>query len=69
MAREPAAHARIKAQVWRVLRNGLESHNLPGEALPDGMMVKIDEHTPISPTRWFTATSLLRTTRSSCRRR
>ena len=45
MAREPAAHARIKAQVWRALREGLEAHRVSGQALPDGMTVQIDEHT------------------------
>jgi Uma2 family endonuclease len=49
MVREPAPHARRKAQVWRVLRDALELHDLPGEALPDGMTVKIDEHTAYEP--------------------
>ena len=49
MAPEPVAHARTKAQLWRVLRDGLELQRLPGEALPDGMTVKIDEHTAYQP--------------------
>ena len=49
MAREPAAHARTKAQAWRVLRDALESYDLHGEALPHGMTVKIDEHTAYGP--------------------
>ena len=49
MAREPAAHARIKAQVWLALCKGIESRGLPCEALPDGMTVKIDEHTAYEP--------------------
>jgi Uma2 family endonuclease len=49
MAREPVAHARIKAQVWRLLRDGLESQSLACEALPAGMTVKIDAHTAYEP--------------------
>jgi Uma2 family endonuclease len=49
MVREPAAHARIKAQAWRLLHEGLESQSLPGEALPNGLMVKIDAQTACRP--------------------
>ena len=49
MAREPAAHARTKAQIWRLLRDGLESPDLAGEALPDGLTVEIDEYTAYEP--------------------
>jgi Uma2 family endonuclease len=46
---EPAAHARIKGQVWLALWNSMESAALPCEALADGMTVKIDEHTAYEP--------------------
>ena len=49
MTPEPAAHARIKAQVWLALCNSIGSAGLPCEALPDGMTVKIDEHTAYEP--------------------
>jgi len=49
MARKPVAHARIKAQVWLALCKGVESRGLPYEALPNGMTVKIDEHTAYQP--------------------
>ena len=49
MAPERAAHARRKAQVWLALRDGIEVAGLPCEALPDGMTVKIDEHTAYEP--------------------
>jgi Uma2 family endonuclease len=49
MTLEPAAHARIKAQVWLALCKGIESTGLSCEALPNGMTVKIDEHTAYEP--------------------
>ena len=49
MAPERAAHARIKAAVWLALREGIQSSNLACEALPDGMTVKVDEHTAYEP--------------------
>jgi Uma2 family endonuclease len=49
MAPERAAHARLKSEVWLALRTGIKSACLPCEALPDGMTVKIDEHTAYEP--------------------
>jgi len=49
MAPERAAHARLKAEVWLALRDGIRSASLSCEALPDGMTVKIDEHTAYEP--------------------
>lgn len=49
MAPERAAHARLKAAVWLALRDEIGSRGLPCEALPDGMTVKIDEHTAYEP--------------------
>ena len=49
MAPERAGHARLKSEVWLSLRDGIQSAGLPCEALPDGMTVKIDEHTAYEP--------------------
>ncbi len=49
MAPERVAHARLKAAAWLELRDGIRSRGLPCEALPDGMTVKIDEHTAYEP--------------------
>jgi Uma2 family endonuclease len=49
MAPERAAHARLKAEIWLALRDGIRSRGLPCEALPDGMTVKIDEYTAYEP--------------------
>ena len=49
MAPERAAHARRKAEIWLALREGIKSAGLPCEALPDGMTIKIDEHTAYEP--------------------
>jgi Uma2 family endonuclease len=49
MAPERAAHARLKAEVWLALRDGIRSAGLSCEAWPDGMTVKIDEHTAYEP--------------------
>jgi Uma2 family endonuclease len=49
LAREPAAHARLKAEVWLALRDGIRSAGLSCEALPDGMTIKIDERTAYEP--------------------
>ncbi len=49
MAPERAAHARRKAEVWLALRDGIKAARAPCEALPDGMTVKIDEHTAYEP--------------------
>lgn len=45
MAPERAAHARLKARVWRAFDDQIRDRGLPCEALPDGMTVKIDERT------------------------
>jgi Uma2 family endonuclease len=49
MAPERAAHARHKARIWRALTDAVDAAGLPCEALPDGMTVKIDEHTAYEP--------------------
>jgi Uma2 family endonuclease len=49
MAPERVAHARLKARIWRALSDATEACGLPCEALPDGMTVKIDEHTAYEP--------------------
>ena len=57
MAPERVAHARLKSEVWLALRDAIKSAGLPCEALPDGMTVKIDEHTAYEPDARFTAAS------------
>ena len=49
MAPERAAHARLKARVWRAFDDQIREQGLACEALPDGMTVKIDEHTAYEP--------------------
>ena len=49
MAPERVAHARRKAAVWVALQEAIASAGLPCEALPDGMTIKIDEHTAYEP--------------------
>jgi Uma2 family endonuclease len=49
MAPERAAHARRKARIWRALTDAVDAAGLPCEALPDGMTVKIDDHTAYEP--------------------
>jgi len=49
MAPERAAHARRKAEVWLALRDAMEAAGLTCETLPDGMTIKIDEHTAYEP--------------------
>ena len=49
MAPERAAHARLKARVWRALDDRIRERGLPCEVLPDGMTVRIDEHTAYEP--------------------
>ena len=41
MAPERAAHARVKAAVWRTLDNALRAARLPCEAYLEGMAVKV----------------------------
>ena len=49
MAPERAAHARLKARIWRALDDQVVAQGLSCEALPDGMTIKIDEHTAYEP--------------------
>ena len=49
MAPERAAHARRKSRIWRALSDALEACGLPGEALPDGVTIQVDEHTAYGP--------------------
>jgi Uma2 family endonuclease len=49
LAPERAAHARRKARIWRALTDAVEAAGLPCEAMPDGMTVKIDDHTAYEP--------------------
>ena len=49
MAPERVAHARLKARIWRAFDEQIRDRDLPCEALPDGMAVKIDEHTAYEP--------------------
>ena len=49
MAPERAAHARLKARVWRTFDDQIRDCGLPCEALPDGITVKIDEHMAYEP--------------------
>ena len=55
MAPERAGHARRKAEVWLALRDAIKAAGLTCEALPDGMTIKIDEHTAYEPVRSSTA--------------
>ncbi|HUH01957.1 MAG TPA: Uma2 family endonuclease, partial [Kofleriaceae bacterium] len=49
MAPERAAHAFLKARIWRAFDDEIGERGLPCQALPDGMTVKIDEHTAYEP--------------------
>jgi Uma2 family endonuclease len=49
MAPERAVHARRNARIWRALSDAIDAAGLPREALPDGMTIKIDEHTAYEP--------------------
>jgi Uma2 family endonuclease len=49
MAPERAAHARVKATIWRVLDDALKAARLPCEAYPDGMAVKVDDSVTYQP--------------------
>ena len=49
MAPERAAHARVKAAVWRALDEALRAARLPCEAYPDGMAVKVDDSVVYEP--------------------
>jgi Uma2 family endonuclease len=60
MAPERAAHARVKARIWRRLEDATEAGNLPREALTDGMSVEVDEHTVYEPDALVRCGALLR---------
>jgi Uma2 family endonuclease len=49
MPPERAAHARLKARIWRALENAIAERGAPCEALPDGMTVRIDARTAYEP--------------------
>lgn len=49
MAPERAAHARLKFTICRLLDEAIAARGLDCEALPDGMAVKIDDHTAYEP--------------------
>lgn len=49
MAPERAAHARVKARVWRALDRALRAQGAGCEALPDGITVEVDEDTDYEP--------------------
>jgi Uma2 family endonuclease len=49
MAPGRAAHARLKAEIWLALRDGIKSGGLPCEVFPDGMGVQIDEASLYEP--------------------
>jgi Uma2 family endonuclease len=49
MAPERAAHARLKARIWRALETAIVEQGVPCEALPDGMTVRIDARTAYEP--------------------
>jgi Uma2 family endonuclease len=49
MAPERAAHARLKAAVWLLLRQGIQANQLQCEAFPDGMTVEIGEDDDFEP--------------------
>jgi Uma2 family endonuclease len=49
MAPERVGHARLKAQIWLALREAIRDRDLPCEAFPDGMTVKIDGRTGYEP--------------------
>lgn len=49
MAPERAAHARVKAHIWRRMTEAIETANLPCEAYPDGMAVEIDDDITYEP--------------------
>jgi Uma2 family endonuclease len=61
MPPQRAVNARRKARIWRALSDAIGAAGLPCEALPDGMTVKIDEHT--SPIRSCIAAKRCLTTR------
>lgn len=49
MAPERAAHARLKARVFELLKGGITVAGLSCEAWPDGMIVEVNEDTDYEP--------------------
>jgi Uma2 family endonuclease len=49
MAPQGAAHARLKAEIWLALRDGIDAGGLPCEVFPDGMGVQIDDASLYEP--------------------
>jgi Uma2 family endonuclease len=49
MAPERAAHARLKARIWRELDGDIGRRGLPCEAFPDGMGVRVDDSSLYEP--------------------
>lgn len=49
MAPERAGHARLKARMFMLLRDGIAQRGLPCEAWPDGMTVQVDGDTDYEP--------------------
>lgn len=46
---ERVLHAEVKFAASRALRDSIRSANLPCRAMPDGMTVRIDDHTAFEP--------------------
>ncbi len=49
MAPERAVHARVKGEVFALLREAVRRRGLPCEVYPDGMTVRVDETTAFEP--------------------
>jgi Uma2 family endonuclease len=49
MSPERVQHAEVKAAAYLGLRAGIRSAGLPCRAMPDGMTVRIDDHTAFEP--------------------
>jgi Uma2 family endonuclease len=49
MSPETADHAEIKGAIYAALRSAVRKHGLPCRALPDGMLVRVDDKTAYEP--------------------
>ncbi len=49
MAPERAIHARVKANVWSILKESISNAGLECEAFPDGMTVRVSDDTAYEP--------------------
>ncbi len=49
MSPERVQHAEVKASAYLALRSAIRSTGLPCRAMPDGMTVRIDDHTAFEP--------------------